>query len=114
VGFGSDVSSQRLTPFEEQILDRASQRQALSPKPLVAVDLFSGFFASNAHRLATIGYQSYAIDFSPQDSSLDDIVGKRLATGGSLVYICEDVRNVSFHFLRKQLDLVTAQRSLHF
>jgi hypothetical protein len=112
-GFGSDVSSQRLTPFEEEILQRAMELKLASTCPLSAIDLFSGYCASNARRLAEMGYVAYAFDFSPPSPQLTSI-GQTLSTGGILHYKQQDVRSLDLHFLPQKLDLVTAQRSLHF
>lgn len=117
VGFGSDVSSQRLSPFEIDILRRAARRrpfQGSSSEPGIAFDLFSGHFAANAVRLARLGYTAYAADFSSPDNSLDAILGRKLPSRGSVHYLCGDVRNLSFDFLAGKLDLVSGQRGLHF
>jgi hypothetical protein len=112
-GFGSDVSSQRLTPFEEEILQRAMELKQTSARPLQALDLFSGYCASNARRLAEMGYTAYAFDFSPPSLQLTSI-GQPLPDGGVLHYQQQDVRDLDLTFLAQKLDLITAQRSLHF
>ncbi|MDR3614736.1 MAG: class I SAM-dependent methyltransferase [Candidatus Obscuribacterales bacterium] len=112
-GFGSDVSSQRLTSFEEEILQRAMELKPTSACPLQALDLFSGYCASNAKRLAEMGYIAYAFDFSPPSPELTNI-GQLLPGGGILHYKQQDVRHLDLTFLAQKLDLITAQRSLHF
>ena len=83
-GFGSDVSSQRLTPFEEEILQRALELKQTSASSLYALDLFSGYFASNARRLAEMGYAAYACDFSPPSPELTSI-GQTLPSRGVFI-----------------------------
>ena len=112
-GFGSDVSSQRFTPFEEEILKQAQASNEASAKPLLALDLFSGYCASNARRLAELGFIAYAFDFSPPSPQLITI-GQSLVGGGILHYTQQDVRDLDLSFLSDKLTLVTAQRSLHF
>ena len=112
-GFGSDVSSQRLTPFEEEILEQALVSKNASTEPLLALDLFSGYCAANAKRLAEMGFIAYAYDFSPPSPELATI-GQTLAGGGVLHYTQQDVRDLDLSFLNEKLTLITAQRSLHF
>lgn len=115
-GFGSDVSSQRLSPFEKDILRRAASRRPTmsGASASYALDLFSGPFAANAVKFARLGYTAYAADFSAPDESLAALVGKKLPSGGILHYLCEDARKLSFDFFAEELDLVSGQRSLHF
>jgi hypothetical protein len=111
-GFGSDVSSQRLTPFEEEILERAAQLKQTASETPSALDLFSGFCAANGLRLAQLDFTAYAVDFSPPDQSLETTAERPLPSGGILHYFEQDVRDLSF--LKGKLDLVTCQRGLHF
>jgi hypothetical protein len=114
-GFGSDVSSQRIEPFEAEMLHRAQLvMKEPSSEPPIALDLFSGYCAANGQRLAGLGFTTYAIDFSPPDQSLSSVVGQRLPSGGILHYMQKDVRNPDLSFLGAKLDLITAQRGLHF
>ena len=113
-GFGSDVSSQRLTPFEEEIMERAAKLVARAGTRPVALDVFSGYCAANARRLADLGFTAYAVDFSPSDVSLTGVNGKTTANGGSLSYLQLDVRQFNPTSLERSLDLVTCQRGLHF
>lgn len=113
VGFGSDVSSQRLTPFEEEIIERAALLKKASGKPVYALDLFSGHCAANARRLAELGFQAYAVDFNEPADSLVPVIGT-FAGGGSLHYLQQDARILDLSFLPAGLDLVTGQRGLHF
>lgn len=113
-GFGSDVSSQRTTPFEEEILKRAAELKQASDQPRCALDLFSGYCAANAIRLAELGFTAYAIDFSPPDRSLIKMIGHRLPGGGILHYLQQDARELDLSSMEGKLDLVTAQRGLHF
>ncbi|HEY9757664.1 MAG TPA: class I SAM-dependent methyltransferase [Oculatellaceae cyanobacterium] len=127
-GFGSDVSSQRLTPFEEEILRRAALlKQACAHQP-VALDIFSGYCAANALRFAKLGFAAYAVDFSPPDESLAAFIGVAIATDGGadgesnadgeesgiLHYLQQDVRKVDLDSIPSGIDLVTCQRGLHF
>jgi hypothetical protein len=113
-GFGSDVSSQRLTHFEEQILARATVLQKRSSRRLVALDLFSGYCAANARRLSEIGFCAYAVDFSPADAEVLALSGNEQAKGGVLYYEQTDLRAFDPAFFAGKLDLVTCQRGLHF
>ena len=114
-GFGSDISSQYLSQFEKNMLQRARCKIALSlGKPRYAIDLFSGYMAANAVRLAKMGFVVYAIDFSKAHLSLQSQIGQIFPGGGCFQYIQEDVRKVSFDALGGEIDLVTGQRSLHF
>jgi hypothetical protein len=113
-GFGSDVSSQRSTPFEEDILNRAAQLQRSSKERLCALDLFSGYCAANAHNLANLGFIAYAVDFSPPDAQVVSLLGRRLPGGGMLHYVQLDVRKLDLSTLHGQFSLVTCQRGLHF
>lgn len=121
-GFGSDVSSQRLTPFEEEILRRAALlKQACAHQPVV-LDIFSGYCAANALRFAKLGFEAYAVDFSPADECLASLIGVAIATDngagdedcGILHYLQQDVRKVDLNSLPLGIDLVTCQRGLHF
>jgi hypothetical protein len=113
-GFGSDVSSQRIEPFEEEMLQYASQVKQSATETPWALDLFSGYCAANARRLAEMGFTAFAVDFSPADESLASVVGRPLVGGGMLRYVQEDVSKIDLSFLSCKLDLVTAMRSLHF
>ncbi|MBU6451077.1 MAG: hypothetical protein KGS72_04810 [Cyanobacteria bacterium REEB67] len=113
-GFGSDVSSQRLTPFEEEILARAENMQARQRHPLVALDLFSGYCAANARRLSELGFKAHAVDFAPADPAIAAIVDKPNHSGGVLHYQEVDLRQFDPSIFDGKLDLATCQRGLHF
>ncbi len=113
-GFGSDVSSQRRTPFEDEILQRADQLQQAATGPLSALDLFSGYCAANAHSLANLGFTAYAVDFSPPDKSLVAVVGRKMPSGGILHYMQFDARHLDLSLTTNKLALITCQRGLHF
>ena len=113
-GFGSDVSSQRLTPFEETIIERAVVLQQSASGQLVAVDLFSGYCAANARRLAELGFTAYAVDFSPADASISAVIGQPHESGGILHYAQQDMREFDPATIGGTIDLVTCQRGLHF
>ena len=114
VGFGSDVSSQRLTPFEEEILERAATLQQNSDRVLNALDLFSGYCAANARRLAEMGFSAQAVDFCPADLSITALLGVSFKSGGMLRYEEMDLRQFDPSHFAGKLDLVTCQRGLHF
>lgn len=114
VGFGSDVSSQRLTPFEEEILVHAAVLQQTSVRVLNALDLFSGYCAANARRLAELGFYAQALDFCPADASIIALGDKPQVDGGVLHYVQMDLRQFDPSHFAGKLDLVTCQRGLHF
>lgn len=113
-GFGSDVSSQRIEPFEQHMLERADQLSRGASEQPTALDLFSGFCAANARRLAEVGFAAYAVDFSPPSEPLAAIVDRPLPSGGIVHYLQQDVRKLDLSSLPGKIDLVTAQRGLHF
>jgi len=113
-GFGSDVSSQHSSVFEEAIIERAKVLQQSAQGSLVSLDLFSGYCATNARRLAELGFTAYASDLSPADATISEIIGRKLFSGGSLQYSQGDARDFDFAQLPGKLALVTGQRGLHF
>jgi len=113
-GFGSDVSSQHSSAFEEAIIERARALQQAAKTSLVCLDLFSGYCAANARRLAELGFTAYAADFSPADATIVRMIGQKLPGGGTLHYLQGDVSHFDFGQLPAKLALVTGQRGLHF
>jgi len=100
-GFGSDVSSQHSSVFEEAIIERAKVLQQSAQ-------------GTNARRLAELGFTAYASDLSPADATISEIIGRKLFSGGSLQYSQGDARDFDFAQLPGKLALVTGQRGLHF